>query len=172
MLLDSALPSQQTLLTYVAWSLVFVSSSDQWIQCLYQFFPLFQKIILYSFFDFVEKNMETGKSVMVLKAHTTEEICILCKKKKWLLQNKNLKTFDLCSMATIYITGNDGRGIGLCLPCREGEMEDTQQSLVHRNSETPVGKCCISLIRTQSYFLQGFRSSCLPPLGSWFHPRS
>lgn len=81
MLLDSALPSQQTLLTYVAWSLVFVSSSDQWIQCLYQFFPLFQKIILYSFFDFVEKNMETGKSVMVLKAHTTEEICILCKKK-------------------------------------------------------------------------------------------
>lgn len=75
-------------------------------------------------------------------------------------------------MATIYITSNDGRGIGLCLPCREGKMEDTQQSLVHRNSETQMGKCCISLIRTQSYFLRGFRGSCLPPLGSWFHPLS
>lgn len=75
MLLDSALPSQQTLLAYVARSLVFVLSSDQWLQCLYHFFPLFQKIILYSFFDFVEKIMETGKLVMILKAHTTEEIC-------------------------------------------------------------------------------------------------
>ena len=32
--------------------------------------------------------METGKLVVILKAHTTEEICIICKK-KWLLQNKN-----------------------------------------------------------------------------------